>query len=164
MNSKLVSTLLIGCFLLTGCSFSFSTLPTPTPSAPTPLTFISTETPAPIPQVTAAPIFTSTAVDTITPPAAVNICTDPQVTTLIDSLKKAILTSNGGLLSSLVSPNGIEVRWVRYGNVIKYDQDQAKFLFETKYEADWGAEPGSGQNKTGSFHDVIVPEDRKSVV
>ena len=52
----------------------------------------------------------------------------------------------------------MEVRWVRYGNVIKYDQDQAKFLFETRYEADWGAEPGSGQNKTGSFHDVIVPD------
>jgi hypothetical protein len=52
----------------------------------------------------------------------------------------------------------MEVRWIRYGNPIAYGQDQAKFLFETTYEADWGAEPGSGQEKKGSFHDVIAPD------
>jgi len=62
------------------------------------------------------------------------------------------------LLGSLVSPNGMEVRWVRYGNIVTYDQEQAKFLFETTFEANWGAEPGSGQDKIGAFHDVIVPD------
>ena len=158
MNIKIISAVSIGLFLLTGCSFSVSTLPTPTSPAPTPSVFIATETPSPVPQITAAPIFTSTAIATVTSPVVVDICTDPQVTALIDSLKKAILTSDGELLSSLVSPNGMEVRWVRYGNPITYGQDQAKFLFETTFEADWGAEPGSGQDKKGSFHDVIVPD------
>jgi hypothetical protein len=80
------------------------------------------------------------------------------VVALIDSLKSAMLTSNGETLSSLVSPNGMEVRYVRYGNPITYTAEQAKFLFETTFEANWGAEPGSGEDKIGSFHDVIVPE------
>ena len=52
----------------------------------------------------------------------------------------------------------MEVRWVRYGNIVTYDQEQSKFIFETTFEANWGAEPGSGQEKTGAFHDVIAPE------
>jgi hypothetical protein len=52
----------------------------------------------------------------------------------------------------------MEVRWVRYGNVITYTAEQAKFLYETTFEADWGDEPGSGLPKKGAFHDVIVPD------
>jgi len=51
----------------------------------------------------------------------------------------------------------MDVAYFHNGNVIHYDQNQAKFLFETTYQADWGAEPGSGAEKTGSFHDVVVP-------
>ena len=153
MNIKIISAVSIGLFLLTGCSFSVSTLPTPTQPAPTPLVFIATETPSAILQVTDTPAFTPTVtVATVALPVVVNVCTDPQVTTLIDSLKKAILTSDGELLSSLVSPNGMEVRWVRYGNPVTYGQDQAKFLFETTFEADWGAEPGSGQEPGSDPH------------
>jgi hypothetical protein len=87
------------------------------------------------------------------------ICTDPQVTTLIDSFKTAILTSDGTLLSSLVSPSrGMDVAYFRDGTVITYQPEHAKFLFETTFVVDWGTEPGSGQMKSGSFHDVIVPE------
>jgi hypothetical protein len=69
-----------------------------------------------------------------------------------------MLTSDGELLSSLVHPShGMDVRYFRDGNAINYTPDQAKFLFETTFEADWGSEPGSGQPKTGAFHDVIVP-------
>src|SRR5215204_2300299 len=157
MNNKLISTLLIGLFLLTGCDFSISTLPTPTPPAPATLAFITTETPSPVlPPATAIPVFTPTA--TFIPPVAANVCADPQVITLIDSLKRSMLTSDGALLGSLVSPNGMEVRWVRYGNIVTYDQEQSKFLFETTFEANWGTEPGSGQEKIGAFHDVIAPE------
>jgi len=70
----------------------------------------------------------------------------------------SVLNADGALLSSLVSSNGMEVRWVRYGNPITYTREQAQFLYETTYEANWGAEPGSGQEKKGSFHDVIVPD------
>lgn len=160
MNNKLISALVIGLFLLSGCNFSVSTLPTPTLPATAALNFITTETPSPvssvIPSVVASPVFTPIA--TSVPPVAANVCTDPQVVTLIDSLKKAMLTADGALLSSLVSPNGMEVRWVRYGNPVRYDSGQAAFLFETTFEADWGAEPGSGQEKKGAFHDVIVSD------
>src|SRR5206468_2512262 len=110
MNNKLIATLLIGLFLLTGCNFSVSTLPTPTPLAPTALNFITTETPSPVPQVTDATAFTPTVISTSAftstampvPQVATNICTDPQATALIDSLKKSVLNADGALLSSLV--------------------------------------------------------------
>ena len=93
------------------------------------------------------------------PPVAVDVCADPQVTTLIDSLKTAILSADGPLLSSLVSPTrGLDAANFRDGNVINYTPEQAKFLFETTFEVNWGPAPGSGEDKVGSFHDVIVPE------
>jgi len=93
------------------------------------------------------------------PPNPATICNDPQVTALIDSFNSAILTSDGPLLSSLVSPSrGMDVAYFRDGTVITYQQEHAKFLFETTFEVDWGTEPGSGELKSGSFHEVIVPE------
>ncbi|HAV77996.1 MAG TPA: hypothetical protein DCX53_11660, partial [Anaerolineae bacterium] len=77
---------------------------------------------------------------------------------LIDSLKQSMLTADGTLLSSLVSPGGMEVRYYRDGSVIKYLPTQAQFLFTTTFEANWGNDPGSGLEKTGSFHDVVVPD------
>lgn len=62
-------------------------------------------------------------------------------------------------MSLLVSPQrGLDVANFRDGTVINYRPDQAKFLFETTFEVNWGPAPGSGQDKIGSFHDVIVPE------
>jgi hypothetical protein len=69
-----------------------------------------------------------------------------------------MLNADGPLFSSLVSPNGLEVRFFRDGTVIKYTPEQAKFLFETTFEANWGADPASGLEKTGAFHEVIVPK------
>jgi hypothetical protein len=157
MIKKQIITLL-ALLLLTGCALPGASSVTPvTPTAALPLVFITTETPAPIlPVVTNIPVFTPTA--TPVPPVAANVCTDPQVPAMIDSLKKAMLNSDGALLSSLVSPNGMEVRWVRDGNPIQYTSEQAQFLYETTFEANWGAEPGSGQEKKGAFHDVIVPD------
>ena len=156
MNNKLTSILLIGLFLLTGCGLSRTTPPTPTTPTPAPLVFITTETPSPIAPVVVAPVVTATA--SLMPPVAANVCSDAQVTTLIDSLKRAMLNQDGALLSSLVSPSGMEVRWVRYGNIITYTRDHAPYLFETTFEANWGDEPGSGAPKQGAFHDVIVPD------
>jgi hypothetical protein len=77
---------------------------------------------------------------------------------LIDSLKTSMLTSDGPLLASVVSPSsGMDVSYFHNGTVVNYQPDQAKFLFETTYEVDWGVEPGSGAPKQGSFHDVVVP-------
>jgi len=137
----------LGFVILTACTRPAATPPTPTQPVFVIPTLISAETPA------------STLLTLTPPPAESNICTDPQVTALIDSLKSSMLNSDGALLGRLVHPGrGMEVRWVRNGNAITYTREQAKFLFETTFEANWGAEPGSGLDKIGAFHDVIVPE------
>jgi hypothetical protein len=135
MNTKMLSAFLIGFILLAT---------------------VVTACAAPAAQAPATPTFL--ALPTSTPNPA-TVCGDPQVTAMIDSFKKAILTSDGMLLSSLVSPSrGMDVAFFRDGTVITYKPEHAKFLFETTFEVDWGAEPGSGAMKRGSFHDVVVPE------
>lgn len=169
MNTKKLSIFLTALTLfavvLIACASS-----TPAPLTPTPLIFV-TSTPAVLPNDTAMPIVTSspavsdfTAIPALTSTtgpssSSTNICTDPQATALIDSLKKAMTTADGQLLASLVSPtSGMDVAFFHNGNVINYDQTHAKFLFETTFQANWGNEPGSGAEKDGSFHDVVVPE------
>ncbi|MGZ8941049.1 MAG: hypothetical protein ACXW32_17725 [Limisphaerales bacterium] len=146
MKIKILYLLLIG-VVLTACASPTAALPTPTQLVPA--------TPASISAATLA--LTSTSA-----PNPSNICTDPQVTALIDSLKTSVLSSDGALLASLVSPtSGMDVRYIRYGTVVNYQLSQAKFLFETTFEVDWGAQPGSGEAKVGAFHDVIVPDLQK---
>jgi hypothetical protein len=117
-------------------------------------TFISTESPTPIPDEST---HTST-------PAPIDaaFCSDTRVTDLIDAFSASILTKDGALLSSLVNPKGgMEARLFRTGNVLTYSQAQAKFLFETTYQADWGTHPASGESVVGAFHEVVVPELEK---
>lgn len=165
MNIKKLSMVLIGFALLTACASPTEVAPTPTPLVLATPTFISTEPSSsltPTPQIALPTTDASTPVAVLTstpPPVSTNICADPQATALIDSLKTAVTTSDGPLLASLVSPtNGVDVAFFHNGTVVKYDQEHAKFLFETTFEVDWGAEPGSGAAKIGSFHDVVVPE------
>ena len=173
MNKKILLTLLIGFTLLTACASPTEAAPTPTQLIFPTETFIVTDTPVP---VLASPTAGATAAttDTFTPIPALtstpepgtssNICTDPQVPALIDALKKAVQTSDGTLLASVVSPkSGMDVRFFRDGMVVNYDQAHAKFLFETTFEVNWGAAPGSGEEKIGSFHDVVIPELKKGL-
>jgi len=158
-NTKTLSTLLIGLALLMSCASPATPAPpTPTQAVFVTSTFITTGTPFPL-TLTPAVITPLPGVTPTATPNISNICTDAQVTALIDSLKSAVLKSDGPLLSSLVSPTrGMDVAYFRDGTVITYDPEHAKFLFETTFEVDWGAEPGSGAAKKGSFHDVVVPE------
>jgi hypothetical protein len=156
MKYKMTCMILTGLLLFTGCNLSSPASPTPTQPESLLLETVSTETSTPVPPQTSTPIFTPTA--TPVPPVAPGVCTDPAVIVLIDSLKRSMLTADGALLSSLVSPNGMEVRYYRTGNAVKYLPDQASFLFETTYQANWGSDPASGQEKKGAFHDVVVPE------
>jgi len=163
MNKKTLPILLIGFVLLadviTACSSSAAqATPTQPATATTTLSFIMTNTPFPL---TLTPgVVTPQPGQTVAPSTTTSsICADPQVTALIDSFKSAILKSDGQLLSSLVSPTRhMDVAFFRDGTVITYDPEHAKFLFETTFEVDWGPEPGSGAEKIGSFHDVVVPE------
>ena len=156
MNIKTVSMFFIGWILFVGCTLPAAQA-TPTLSLPTPTLFIPTTTTLPL---TVPPGTTPAPGQTVTSPTnTTSICNDPQVTALIDSFKMAILNSDGALLSSLVSPaRGMDVAFFRDGTVITYDQQHAKFLFESTFQVDWGAEPGSGAPKKGSFHEVVIPE------
>jgi hypothetical protein len=114
-----------------------------------------------IPPTTAPISFTAipSSIPATAIPASLDICTDPQVTTLLASFKTAILTSDGALLGSLVNPtHGMEVRYFRNGKVVNYDQEHASFLFETTYQVNWGIAPSSGLDAVGSFHELIVPD------
>lgn len=166
MNIKTLSILWMGLVLLAGCA-SPAAEPTPTQPPPAPATTTSASTPTlfpltvtpgavtPLPGVTGTPPSGTTLPGTSTS----GICSDPQVTALIDSFKKAVLNSDGMLLSSLISPTRhMDVAFFRDGTVITYTPEHARFLFETTFEVDWGAAPGSGEPVTGSFHDVVVPE------
>ena len=165
MNTKTLATICIGFVLLAGCTLPSTPVPlTPTPLIfPTSTLFIATQTPA-AQALTPGSAITPAPGTTVSSPANPStICNDPQVTALIDSFKSAILNSNGSLLSSLVSPGrGMDVAFFRDGTVVNYDQTHAKFLFETTYQVDWGAEPGSGAAKKGSFHEVVVPKLKES--
>src|SRR5512138_2792314 len=153
MNTKRISTpalVLAVVILLAACAPSATQAPAATPSPilfatetlpviSSPTASISTpvvDTAAPTTgDATSAPVATSTTA----PVSSAEFCNDSKVTALIDSLKKAITTNDGALLSSLVSPSsGMDVAFYHNGNVVNYDQEHAKFLFETTYEADWG--------------------------
>ena len=161
MNTRTLSTILIGFTLLAACAAPSTPVP-PTPTLlafPTSTLFIVPPSPGPLTPGATPPAGTG-----LTSPAnPSSICNDPQVTALIDSFKSAVLKSDGPLLGSLVSPaRGMDVAFFRDGTVITYDQNHAKFLFETTFQVDWGAEPGSGAAKSGSFHDVVVPKLKES--
>lgn len=160
MNTKRLLAFLTGLILfavLTACASPATPPATPTFIAlPTSTLFIGTP-----PTLSLTPgASTTVPAGSVTAPANPStICTDPQAAALIDSFKSAILKSDGTLLSSLVSPSrGMDVAYFRDGTVITYQPEHAKFLFETTFQVDWGTEPGSGALKSGSFHDVIVPE------
>lgn len=167
MTMKFASPVYLGLVLLAACAS-----PSNLPATPTPLVFpsptlssvatpgLSTQTSTSLTPLPTTVASTSVSTPLATQPSgSANICTDPQVPALIDSLKNAMLNTDGPLLASLVSPtNGMDVRYFHNGTMVNYRVDQAKFLFETTFEVDWGPAPGSGEHKEGAFHDVVVPD------
>jgi hypothetical protein len=126
---------------------------TPQPTVFVPLTF------TPIPLLTQVATQPPTSSPPLTP---YPFCDDPRARELILSFSKAIANKDGALLSSLVSPaTGMDVRFYRDGNVVKYDVEHAKFVFETTFRADWGLSFGSGEPTLGSFQEIILPSLQK---
>ncbi len=168
MKIRLSKTVLFtGLVFLTACASPSPVTPTlaqpPTiPSLPQATgTSNTTVTPVLPTPTSGSGVFTALPTLTLSVPSPVSsdICADPQVNALIDSLKTAVLNSDGPLLSSLVSPQrGLDVARFRDGTGINYRPDPAQGLFETSFEANWGPAPGSGLEEIGSFHDVVVPE------
>ncbi len=132
--------------------------------APPPPTALSTDTSQLT--LTSPPTFTATSAPTQSPvitqtpfPTQLpDFCADIRGTELINSFSKAVASRDGALLASLVSPsNGMDVRYYRDGNIINYDVEHAKFVFETTFQADWGLSFGSGAATIGSFQDIVLP-------
>ncbi len=170
------------CVLATACSlpgagaaptaFVLPTLPLQSPTSAFPTPAVATATSLALPTLLAGTpladpfvtqpsgthvVVTSAPLETQVPSAV--FCADSQATTLINSFKTAVQTSNGPALASLISPtHGMEARLYRNGRVVTYDRAHAKFLFETTYSVDWGPAPGSGQETMGAFHETILPD------
>lgn len=154
MKLKILSVLIMT--TLISCAIPVDVAPPPTalPSATPQSTLISPATFTPIPLLTQI----ATSVPTTASTGAVPFCDDPRARDLITSFGKAIANQDGALLSSHVSPSiGMDVRFYRDGNVINYDVEHAKFVFETTFQADWGLSFGSGLPTLGAFHEIIVP-------
>ncbi len=141
---------------LASCAIPIDEPPPPTafPSVTPQAALIPSPTFTAIPTLILPPVLTQTPIPTQPP----NFCADVRGTELIKSFSKAVASKDGALLASLVSPvDGMDVRYYRDGNVINYDVEHAKFVFETTYQADWGLSFGSGEPTLGSFQDVILP-------
>jgi hypothetical protein len=91
--------------------------------------------------------------------AASDFCANTQVTSLLNDLRMAVLNSNESALSALPSPaHGLDVRFWRYGTLVNYNREQAKFLFDSAFQVNWGPAPGSGEDTLGSFSQVVLPK------
>ena len=153
MRRTLLSLLIL---TLASCALPVDAPPPPTalPIDTPQLTLI----PSPPFTATSAPAQPVVLTQTPFPTQPPNFCADIRGTALIDSLSKAIASKDGVLLAALVSPaNGMAVQYYRDGNVVNYDVEHAKFIFETTFQADWGISFGSGEATIGSFQEIILP-------
>lgn len=86
-------------------------------------------------------------------------CGITSINTLIDSLDSALTTRNGVLLSSLTSPaHGVTIYLWRYGKGITYMQKDARWIFDSTYQHNWGSSPASGMDSIGSFQLEVLPK------
>jgi hypothetical protein len=91
--------------------------------------------------------------------APATFCADGRVNTLLVNFGNALKTSNGETLASLVSPaHGMTVYLWRYGIAHTFKQNDARWVFDSTYEHNWGAAPGSGLDTVGAFHVVVLPK------
>lgn len=91
-------------------------------------------------------------------PSAV-FCTDPQITSLVASLRQALFNRDGLLLSSLVSPtHGLQLSYLHNGNRLSYTPEAAGRLFQSDYAVEWGLHPASGLPVRGVFQEIVLPD------
>ena len=83
---------------------------------------------------------------------------DPKLLTLMGQFEQAVITSNGELLASLVSPaHGMDVWAYRSGNPVNFDVEHVRWVFDSAFSHNWGSHPASGQEVKGAFHITILP-------
>ena len=83
-------------------------------------------------------------------------CGDQKVLDLIENFRDAVITKNGDLFKSVVSPTrGLTVRLLTNGNWASYTPEQVSWLFKSSYAFNWGKAAGSGLEVNGSFMDEV---------
>jgi hypothetical protein len=86
-------------------------------------------------------------------------CSDPRPTALLGELGEALRQKDGRQLARLVSPtHGLDITYFRSGNTANYTSDEARWVFESDYETNWGVHPASGKTTKGTFQDVVLPD------
>jgi hypothetical protein len=90
--------------------------------------------------------------------ASTDFCNDSRVNTMLTNFGTAVSTSNGELLSALVSPaHGMTVYLWRNGIPHTFKQSDSRWVFDSTYQHDWGSAPASGLDTVGSFHLEVLP-------
>ncbi len=90
--------------------------------------------------------------------ASTDFCSDSKVTTMLANFGTALTTSNGELLSALVSPaHGMTVYLWRNGIPHTFKPSDARWVFDSTYSHNWGSAPASGLDTRGSFHEKVLP-------
>jgi len=85
-------------------------------------------------------------------------CADTRVQALLEQLKGSVNQSNGGTLSTLVSPiHGVDVRLWAYASPVNFNAATAGSVFSSSQAYNWGSGP-SGQPDAGTFAQVIQPK------
>ncbi len=86
-------------------------------------------------------------------------CADKRVPQMLEQVGQAFIKQDGKLLSTLVSPeHGLDVTYLRTGNTASYTPEEARWMFESTYQMNWGTHPASGQAIQGPFHDKVLPD------
>jgi hypothetical protein len=88
-----------------------------------------------------------------------DFCGDNQVKILLERFEEAITNRDGRLLSSLVSPaHDFNVTYLHTGNTAGYSREEARWVFDSTYQMNWGTHPASGQQVKGSFQEKVLPD------
>ncbi len=86
-------------------------------------------------------------------------CADTRVNTFLADFGETLADSDGVALAETVSPtHGMTVRLWRDGRAVTFYANDARWVFTSTYQHNWGAEPGSGLNTIGAFHVSVLPK------
>ncbi|MCP4427429.1 MAG: hypothetical protein GY803_23315 [Chloroflexi bacterium] len=85
-------------------------------------------------------------------------CQDDAVMALVETLKTAVANQDGALLAQHIHPErGLRIRHAWWNPEIKINQAEARHIFASSTNYDWGVQDGSGNPIVGSFAQEILP-------
>ncbi len=91
------------------------------------------------------------------PPAT--FCSDDRPAALLVELGNALRQRDGIQLARLVSPiHGLDITYLRTGNTANYTSDEARWVFESDYQTNWGVHPASGKPIQDTFQNTVLPD------